>query len=975
STITVPATVTDVCETGGVVDLTTLVSGSPAGGTFSFTGTGVAGNDFDPTGLSGSISVTVNYTSGGGCAATPEALALNVVSTSTITVPATVTDVCETGGVVDLTTLVSGSPAGGTFSFIGTGVTGNDFDPTGLSGSISVTVNYTSGGGCAATPGALALNVVSTSTITVPATVTDVCETGGVVDLTTLVSGSPAGGTFSFTGTGVTGNDFDPTGLSGSISVTVNYTSGGGCAATPGALALNVVSTSTITVPATVTDVCETGGVVDLTTLVSGSPSGGVFSFAGTGVTGNNFDPTGLSGPISIAVNYTFGGGCAATSAALSMNVLDATNPLCSGGGDCATVSISLNPTPASCALSDGSMEFIINPAIPAINNTGVTITIDGPVKSFLLNEPYLFDQILSAGDYTFEIEYGDPSCIKMGAFTIDQSGTVGAITVDNPVGPVCNGDLGSVGIDVENQGGNILEYSLDGFIWNSFVNGSRIDIPAGDAPTFERTISVRSSAADLCFSTTSVIIQNQFPEIAITSEVVTEATCNNNDGEIRITSVTGGDNSSYTFELDGVPVSLPADGRLSGLSGGDHTFTVIDGSGCDEDITIFVPSPGLVQFTLNKTDPSCTNGSGTDGVIQGQIDASFLPGNYEVAITEEQGNNSTFIAVAPNGLFEFRDLARGRYFITVRSNDGCPNELFEDINDGPVAVSFDYQLSCVNDSNVKELLLTDITGDNSASYLLRVFNNSQTLVDEIGFNLPVGNSFPIANRVFLNLNQEFTLQLVQSQTVCPVDDIVFTHPDKLVPPAQLAAEITNTTNSLPDRFTGSLSAGNIVGGFQPSNNGFPYLARIELDSAAIPGTVFSTEFDTVRLNTDLRFEATYQDIPAGRYLVEISDQIGCTITLAARVDLNTDLFIPNVFTPNGDDVNETFFIRNLDPTGTGESAELVITNRWGKQVYSDDNYIGNWDGEDTPDGVYFYKLKARGEVFTGWVEIIRGQF
>ncbi|WP_185154538.1 hypothetical protein, partial [Fulvivirga sp. M361] len=88
-------------------------------GTFSFTGTGVTGNDFDPTGLSGSISVTVNYTSGGGCAATPEALALNVVSTSTITVPATVTDVCETGGVVDLTTLVSGSPAGGTFSFIG----------------------------------------------------------------------------------------------------------------------------------------------------------------------------------------------------------------------------------------------------------------------------------------------------------------------------------------------------------------------------------------------------------------------------------------------------------------------------------------------------------------------------------------------------------------------------------------------------------------------------------------------------------------------------------------------------------------------------------------------------------------------------------------------------------------------------------------------------------------------------------------
>ncbi len=79
-------------------------------------------------------------------------------------------------------------------------------------------------------------------------------------------------------------------------------------------------------------------------------------------------------------------------------------------------------------------------------------------------------------------------------------------------------------------------------------------------------------------------------------------------------------------------------------------------------------------------------------------------------------------------------------------------------------------------------------------------------------------------------------------------------------------------------------------------------------------------------------------------------------------------LYVPNIFTPNGDGSNDSFEIRNLPA-----NAKLVVTNRWGKQVFSSNNYQNDWNGNDAIDGVYFYQLQVDGEKYTGWVEIMRG--
>jgi len=78
-------------------------------------------------------------------------------------------------------------------------------------------------------------------------------------------------------------------------------------------------------------------------------------------------------------------------------------------------------------------------------------------------------------------------------------------------------------------------------------------------------------------------------------------------------------------------------------------------------------------------------------------------------------------------------------------------------------------------------------------------------------------------------------------------------------------------------------------------------------------------------------------------------------------------VFIPNVFTPNGDGSNDLFVIRHLPA-----NSSISITNRWGKEVYSSSDYQSNWTADNISDGIYYYRLIAEGEVLTGWVEILR---
>lgn len=61
---------------------------------------------------------------------------------------------------------------------------------------------------------------------------------------------------------------------------------------------------------------------------------------------------------------------------------------------------------------------------------------------------------------------------------------------------------------------------------------------------------------------------------------------------------------------------------------------------------------------------------------------------------------------------------------------------------------------------------------------------------------------------------------------------------------------------------------------------------------------------------------------------------------------------IPNIFTPNGDGVNDLFMINGIENCN---KRALVVKDKSGQIVFQSNQYENNWDGGDLPDGQYYY--------------------
>ncbi|MFN3952379.1 MAG: choice-of-anchor L domain-containing protein [Thermaurantimonas sp.] len=95
------------------------------------------------------------------------------------------------------------------------------------------------------------------------------------------------------------------------------------------------------------------------------------------------------------------------------------------------------------------------------------------------------------------------------------------------------------------------------------------------------------------------------------------------------------------------------------------------------------------------------------------------------------------------------------------------------------------------------------------------------------------------------------------------------------------------------------------------------------------------------------------------------------------------EITIPNIFTPNGDGVNDFFIVLKLN---THPSAQIRIFNRWGDIVFESSNYQNcddanpgacwngrrNNTGDPVADGVYYYDLVVGQERYNGSITIMR---
>jgi len=191
-----------------------------------------------------------------------------------------------------------------------------------------------------------------------------------------------------------------------------------------------------------------------------------------------------------------------------------------------------------------------------------------------------------------------------------------------------------------------------------------------------------------------------------------------------------------------------------------------------------------------------------------------------------------------------------------------------------------------------------------------------------------------------------------------------------------------------PEGNASPTSCGNIGDGceFEPSNIAFfkiyykPNLQAQYTQIAQVSGSTFS-------------FEHTGLLSLAGCYAVAAVDKAGNEGDFSNEVCVDNciSFMLPNVFTPNGDGVNDVF--KPFEPVRFVERIEFEVYNRWGKKIFERSNDIRiNWAGnvantvEDVagsllPNGTYYYVARVRfyqldlsnsEKVYRGWVQIMK---
>jgi gliding motility-associated-like protein len=164
--------------------------------------------------------------------------------------------------------------------------------------------------------------------------------------------------------------------------------------------------------------------------------------------------------------------------------------------------------------------------------------------------------------------------------------------------------------------------------------------------------------------------------------------------------------------------------------------------------------------------------------------------------------------------------------------------------------------------------------------------------------------------------------------------------------------------------------------------NGFIPLT-VEFNNNSSNATKYIWNFENN--NTSNLTNPTYTFENIGTYTVMLTaiSKFGCTDTANLTIIADGEIIIqiPNVFTPNGDNLND-FFESKVDNLKVLKYINGSIWNRWGQLIYEYQMPNGKWwdgkhEGTDCQEGVYFYIIKAEGTNgqkfnFHGTVTLIR---
>ncbi len=522
-------------------------------------------------------------------------------------------------------------------------------------------------------------------------------------------------------------------------------------------------------------------------------------------------------------------------------------------------------------------------------------------------------------------------------------------------------------------------------FAWSNSANTKDITNVAAGNYTLTVTDVTQGCSKDSAFS-----LSNPTAPV-ISSIAVTPVPCGaTNDGTIIVqaSSANGANpNTAYTWSNSSTEIS----NTQTGLVAGTYSFTITDALGCKASgsgtITAATNCCG-VDISATSTGPDCGQNNATIDVVMNA--AGTTPYSYSIDGTVYQPGTT------------FSNLAAGTYSVYVSDATGCGDTTTITIAAINNTLVLNLQNTDPGCSGVDDGTVTAIVSGGSGAASFNWSNNagniaaqsnlaagtySVTVSDAAGCSQTASAVLNAAQAVVVNLNDT---------VICVGDNFVLTAPAGFASYTWSGGETTqgiriDSTNT----YSVTVSDANGCSATDAA------LVRV------VPTPIITMTADTTIFeNNEVKLSPSITGNTAGAkyiwqsdrnlscndcaspvaspddtitYLLSYTSVEGCraSASITVNIESGTNLFVPNLFSPNGDGDND---ILRIFAIGLKEMNWKVF-NRWGEKVFQSTDINVGWDGNYNglmqPPGVYVYVveltfLNKKKRMYTGGLTLVR---
>lgn len=564
------------------------------------------------------------------------------------------------------------------------------------------------------------------------------------------------------------------------------------------------------------------------------------------------------------------------------------------------------------------------------------------------------------------------------------------AIVVDQPLQPL-NGTTVETAVDCKGNSTGAIDLTPSGgtspytYLWSTSGSVILVDTAQSLTGVIAGTYLYTITDNHGCQFSSSETVTEPLNHLVV-SGVTNDVSCKDgNDGAINITA-TGG-TPGYIFNWTNGATTED----INTLFIGSYSIEVTDNNGCtaNESFVIEEPSAALVA-TSNVSDVSCLGGN--DGYMTSFVTGGTAPYTYLWS------NGATTANIY--------NLVAGAYSLTVTDANGCTAITGGVVKEPVTAISMTYSVvnvSCFGFAdgeaeivpsggtppyhydwgNQGQLLMAAegeaVTGLTVGDYFIRIIDDNGCVYEEvITISEPtlLESSFTFEDVLCFG-ESTGSIDLTVSGGTTPYDILWSTNETTEdisgLPAGQYSYSVTDDHGCyLEDSLI--ISQPNDI---HISHYSTPITCSDQSDGMLEVSVAGGTEpYTYVWSNGEDSDQITNLD--AGWYQLIVIDNYGCDDTVALEVLSSEDLClnIPNTFTPNGDNYNDTWIIDNMH---LYPNAEVRIFNKWGNELYTTIGEYIPWDGKvngvDLPSEVYYFIIllnNESSEKYTGVITIIR---